>query len=154
MLAGVGCVADGCHGTVSPVQRGYDDLKFYFWRNQNIHFAAADGAGISLVLSLIHILEEKDFYGDSLQEVEKAYPHVGFGNKVRFMTIGDYNRIARLYGKDTYELKKDQYMVIADYKQMVLVRNIPLGRGQSLEINGKKYIPKYRDCLLYTSRCV
>ena len=78
--------------------------------------------------------------------MEKAYPHVGFGNKVRFMTIGDYNRIARLYGKDTYELKKDQYMVIADYKQMVLVRNIPLGRGQSLEINGKKYIPKYREC--------
>lgn len=91
-------------------------------------------------------MEEKDFYGDSLQEVEKAYPYVGFGNKVRFMTIGDYNRIARLYGKDTYELKKDQYMVIADYKQMVLVRNIPLGRGQSLEINGKKYIPKYREC--------
>lgn len=91
-------------------------------------------------------MEEKDFYGDSLQEVEKAYPHVGFGNKVRFMTIGDYNRIARLYGKDTYELKKDQYMVIADYKQMVLVWNIPLGRGQSLEINGKKYIPKYREC--------
>lgn len=91
-------------------------------------------------------MEEKDLYGDSLQEVEKAYPHVGFGNKVRFMTIGDYNRIARLYGKDTYELKKDQYMVIADYKQMVLVRNIPLGRGQSLEINGKKYIPKYREC--------
>lgn len=91
-------------------------------------------------------MEEKDFYGDSLQEVEKAYPHVGFGNKVQFMTIGDYNRIARLYGKDTYELKKDQYMVIADYKQMVLVRNIPLGRGQSLEINGKKYIPKYREC--------
>ena len=91
-------------------------------------------------------MEEKDFYGDSLQEVEKAYPHVGFGNKVWFMTIGDYNRIARLYGKDTYELKKDQYMVIADYKQMVLVRNIPLGRGQSLEINGKKYIPKYREC--------
>lgn len=91
-------------------------------------------------------MEEKDFYGDSLQEVEKAYPHVGFGNKVRFMTIGDYNRIARLYGKDTYELKKDQYMVIADYKQMVLVRNIPLGRGQSLEINGEKYIPKYREC--------
>lgn len=91
-------------------------------------------------------MEEKDFYGDSLQEVEKAYPHVGFGNKVRFMTIGDYNRIARLYGKDTYELKKDQYMVIADYKQMVLVRNISLGRGQSLEINGEKYIPKYREC--------
>lgn len=91
-------------------------------------------------------MEEKDFYGDSLQEVEKAYPHVGFGNKVRFMTIGDYNRIARLYGKDTYELKKDQYMVIADYKQMALVRDIPLGRGQSLEINGKKYIPKYREC--------
>lgn len=91
-------------------------------------------------------MEEKDFYGDSLQEVEKAYPHVGFGNKVRFMTIGDYNRIARLYGKDTYELKKDQYMVIADYKQMVLVRNIPLGRGQSLEINGKKYTPKYKEC--------
>lgn len=91
-------------------------------------------------------MEEKDFYGDSLQEVEKAYPHVGFGNKVRFMTIGDYNRIARLYGKDTYELKKDQYMVIADYKQMVLVRHISLGRGQSLEINGEKYIPKYREC--------
>lgn len=91
-------------------------------------------------------MEEKDFYGDSLQEVEKAYPYVGFGNKVRFMTLGDYNRIAGLYGKDTYELKADEYMVIADYKQMVLVRNIPLGRGQSLVINGKKYTPKYKEC--------
>lgn len=93
-------------------------------------------------------MEEKDFYGDSLQEVEKAYPYVSFGNKnkIRFMTIGDYNRIAGLYGKDTYELKEDEYMVIADYKQMVLVRNIPLGRGQSLEINGKKYTPKYKEC--------
>lgn len=93
-------------------------------------------------------MEEKDFYGDSLQEVEKAYPYVSFGNKnkIRFMTIGDYNRIAELYGKDTYELKEDEYMVIADYKQMVLVRNIPLGRGQSLEINGKKYTPKYKEC--------
>ena len=93
-------------------------------------------------------MEEKDFYGDSLQEVEKAYPYVSFGNKnkIRLMTIGDYNRIAELYGKDTYELKEDEYMVIADYKQMVLVRNIPLGRGQSLEINGKKYTPKYKEC--------
>ena len=37
------------------------------------------------------------------------------------MTIGDYNSVARLYGNSTYELNDDEYIIVADYKNMVMI---------------------------------
>lgn len=62
------------------------------------------------------------------------------------MTIGDYNSVARLYGNSTYELNDDEYIIVADYKNMVMVRNQALKKGITLSVNGKEYKPRYNEC--------
>lgn len=63
------------------------------------------------------------------------------------MTIGDYNSVARLYGNSTYELNDDEYIIVADYKNMVMIRNQALKKGIILSVNGKEYKPRYRECM-------
>ena len=62
------------------------------------------------------------------------------------MTIGDYNSVARLYGNSTYELNGDEYIIVADYKNMVMIRNQALKKGITLSVNGKEYKPRYNEC--------
>lgn len=62
------------------------------------------------------------------------------------MTIGDYNYVARLYGNSTYELNDDEYIIVADYKNMVMIRNQALKKGITLSVNGKEYKPRYNEC--------
>lgn len=62
------------------------------------------------------------------------------------MTIGDYNSVARLYGNSTYELNDDEYIIVADYKNMVMIRNQALKKGIILSVNGKEYKPRYDEC--------
>ena len=56
------------------------------------------------------------------------------------MTISDYNSVARLYGNSTYELNDDEYIIVADYK------NMALKKGIILSVNGKEYKPRYDEC--------
>lgn len=63
------------------------------------------------------------------------------------MTIGDYNSVARLYGNSTYELNDDEYIIVADYKNMVIIRNQALKKGIILSVNGKEYKPRYSECM-------
>ena len=63
------------------------------------------------------------------------------------MTIGDYNSVARLYGNSTYELNGDEYIIVADYKNMVMIRNQALKKGITLSVNGKEYKPRYSECM-------
>lgn len=63
------------------------------------------------------------------------------------MTIGDYNSVARLYGNSTYELNDDEYIIVADYKNMVMIRNQALKKGITLSVNGKEYKPRYSECM-------
>jgi putative ABC transport system permease protein len=62
------------------------------------------------------------------------------------MTIGDYNSVARLYGNSTYELNDDEYIIVADYKNMVMIRNQALKKEITLSVNGKEYKPRYNEC--------
>lgn len=63
------------------------------------------------------------------------------------MTIGDYNSVARLYGNSTYELNDDEYIIVADYKNMIMIRNQALKKGIILSVNGKEYKPRYSECM-------
>lgn len=62
------------------------------------------------------------------------------------MTISDYNSVARLYGNSTYELNDDEYIIVADYKNMVMIRNQALKKAIILSVNGKEYKPRYDEC--------
>lgn len=62
------------------------------------------------------------------------------------MTISDYNSVARLYGNSTHELNDDEYIIVADYKNMVMIWNQALKKGIILSVNGKEYKPRYDEC--------
>lgn len=79
-----------------------------------------------------------DIYTDDYHFIAEAIMPV--------MTISDYNSVARLYGNSTYELNDDEYIIVADYKNMVMIRNQALKKGIILSVNGKEYKPRYDEC--------
>lgn len=86
------------------------------------------------------------FLGNKLDEVVKKNPTLIYDSIEKIMKISDYNKVAKLYGNKTYVLADNQYMVVADFKSMVDIRNEALENNSTIEINGTKYEPKYPKC--------
>lgn len=84
--------------------------------------------------------------GDKVDELMKQYRFLQYDSKEDIVKISDYNKIAKQYGHETFTLKDDEYMVIGDFESMVEVRNDVLKTGQTIELKGKTYKPKYREC--------
>lgn len=66
---------------------------------------------------------------------------------VPVMTISEYNKFAKFYGYKTLSLKENEYIIIADYKQMVNYQNKALEKGVTIQIGDKKYKSKYNHCI-------
>lgn len=84
--------------------------------------------------------------GDSFSKVLEKFKYLNYDSSENIMKISDYNKIAKLYGNELYTLKDDQYMIIADFNSMAEIRNEALSNGQSIEVGGIIYSPKYRKC--------
>lgn len=82
-----------------------------------------------------------------LDEVLKDYPNLLADNYIPVMKVSDYNKIATLYGNNTFTLKDDEFILIADYKQMLPYENKALKEGVTLQIGNKEYHNKYPKCL-------
>ena len=86
------------------------------------------------------------FLGDKFSETKTQYPFLIYGRPEEIVTISDYNKIAKLYGMETYELKNDEYIIICDFNNMIEIRNKVLANKPNLEIAGKEYKSKYSEC--------
>ena len=84
--------------------------------------------------------------GNTLTEVKKEYPFLLVDSKEEIVKLSDYNRVAQLYDNQTYTLKEDEYLILADYDSMVDLRNKALQENTVITINGKDYHPKYKEC--------
>lgn len=84
--------------------------------------------------------------GDMTGELMKQFKFLQYDSKEDIVKISDYNKIAKQYGHETFTLKNDEYMVVGDFESMVKVRNEVLKNGQTIELKGKTYKPKYREC--------
>lgn len=85
--------------------------------------------------------------GSTYDEVYKKYPFMTYDAVEEIVTISDYNKVAKVLGLDTYSLDDDEYLVIADYDNMVSVRNMALKDSATITISGKTYYPKYDKCM-------
>ncbi len=85
--------------------------------------------------------------GKAYDEIYKKYPFMTYNAIEEIVTISDYNKVAKLLGLDTYTLNDDEYLVIADYDNMVDVRNTALELNTPITIDGKTYYPKYDKCM-------
>ncbi len=84
--------------------------------------------------------------GSAYDEIYKKYPFMTYDAIEEIVTISDYNKAAKILGLDTYTLDDDEYLVIADYDNMVGVRNAALELDTPITISGKTYYPKYDKC--------
>lgn len=88
----------------------------------------------------------RDSLEQNIEEVKKEYPFLIVDGVESIMKISDYNKVAKLYGNETLSLNEDEYAVVADYENLVNIRNTGLEKGQQITLNGKTYKPKYNEC--------
>ena len=84
--------------------------------------------------------------GSKLEEIEKKYPFISYDDYEAIIKISEYNKLAKIYGKKEYDLKEDEYIIIADFKSMIEIRNIALKDKETLTVYGHTLKPKYDKC--------
>ena len=62
------------------------------------------------------------------------------------MSLSDYNRLAKMYGNDTLQLEEGEYLIVADYKSMVAIRNAAMQQGFSISVNGNELHARSTEC--------
>ncbi len=92
-------------------------------------------------------LTMKNTLGSMLEDVKRTLPMLDYNSPEELMKISDYNKLAMLYGRETYSLEQDEYMIIADFDAMVVIRNVGLETGQEILLNEAVLRPKYSECM-------
>lgn len=91
-------------------------------------------------------LNIEKFLGNKLDEIKSQYPLIAYNTDEMIVKISDYNKIAKLYGIEQYELNDDEFIVICDFDGFETIRNIALKNDNRIKISGKQYKPKYDEC--------
>lgn len=87
------------------------------------------------------------FFGAKIEKLKEKFPYLQYETPEELIKISDYNRIARLYGNQEYELKDNEYIMLCDFDSQEEIRNEVLKDGNyPLEIAGKTYTSKYDEC--------
>ena len=92
-------------------------------------------------------LTAADTLGEYADILISTNPLVDLSGQELFMKLSDYNRVAGLYGLQQHSLNEDEYIVIANYKYMVDIRNAALKNGQTIAVGEKTYRPRYSECM-------
>lgn len=87
----------------------------------------------------------KDTLGTYYNELINKYPLLDYNSKEFFIRLSDYNKLAKLFSLDEYELNENEYILIADYKEFIDIRAVALERNTSITLQGKEYKPKYQE---------
>lgn len=87
------------------------------------------------------------FLGDKLDKIKLQFSMLQYDTPEEIIKVSDYNKIAKLYKIEQYELENNEYIVICNYDNMEDIRNEALSEGKSkISIAGKEYVSKYNEC--------
>ena len=84
--------------------------------------------------------------GASLASIQQSFPFLAYDTLEPIMKLSDYNKAAEYYGNETYALDEGEYLIVADFKSMVKLRDIALANDTPLTVFGQTLRPRYRDC--------
>lgn len=82
----------------------------------------------------------------SIEELTKQFPLVKWDTPADIFLESDYNRLAALYGRETYTLEDDEYVAVCTFKNIEGYQNDSLKAGVELTVDGKTFHPKYTNC--------
>lgn len=96
----------------------------------------------------IYVYDFEDVKASELWDGISDVNFVSFGGfTFDVVKISDYNKIARLYGRDELSVNEDEYIMLANYFMDVREHNKALAEGKTMNICGKTYKPKYDKCV-------
>lgn len=84
--------------------------------------------------------------GSKLDTVRTSFPFLKYDTMETIIKVSDYNKAAKLYGIKEYSLDENEYIIVADFKSMVEVRNIALKNKEIITLFGHTLKPKYDSC--------
>ena len=84
--------------------------------------------------------------GKSLPSIKQRYTFLKTDTAETIMRISDYNQIAKRYGQKQYQLSDHQYMIIANFENMIALRNEALKINKPIHLLNQTYLPKYQTC--------
>lgn len=88
----------------------------------------------------------RDSLGSVYDEVKKQFPALQYDTAEMIIKLSDYNKIAKVYGIQQYELKDNEYIVLCDFANMKNLRDMALAKDNKITIAGKEYTCKYEEC--------
>lgn len=89
----------------------------------------------------------KETLGSYFETVKKSYPYLRYDTPVVLMKNTDYNNIAESFNLEKVTLKKHEYVVVGNYKEMINIQNEALKRNIKITINNQEYTPKYKKAI-------
>lgn len=121
-------IADALRNDGFDVDANFKDvLEFYVYDSENVTF--------------------EDTLGDYFSQVNADYPFLMTDTREEIVRLSDYNKLAEMYGLERQSLKDDEYIVVANYKEFVNLRNGGLKAGARVRINGRELEPKLDKCV-------
>ena len=154
--------ADVMFTTNMNMDKYYDNFRSYGWNDnqiKNSHYTTKEMFSLfdfDITKYLRDYIEVNTYatpdltmnhtLGSKLNQIRTSFPFLQYDTMESIMKISDYNKVARFYGNEEYSLNSNEYMIVADFKSMVEVRNIALKNNEAINLFGKTLKPKYDSC--------
>lgn len=154
--------ADFMFTTNMNMDKYYDNFRAYGYNDnqiKNSHYTALEMFnvfGFDITRDIKEYVEINTYatpdltmnhtLGSKLDTIRTSFPFLKYDTMESIVKISDYNKVARVYGNEEYSLKDDEYMIVADFKSMVEIRNIALANGETINLFGHTLKPKYDSC--------
>ncbi len=89
----------------------------------------------------------KDFLTDKYEEIKAEFPRLRYDTAEMIIKVSDYNKIARLYGIEQYELNGNEYIMLCNFdSQEEIINRVLIDGNNAISIAGKEYQTKYSEC--------
>ena len=83
---------------------------------------------------------------EDVEELSEQYPYMLWESKADLYSVSEYNKIASLYGNETFSLEEDEYIAICQFKTFQNYQDRALQNGKELHLGDSAYKPKYDVC--------
>ena len=154
--------ADVMFTTTMNMDKYYDNFRSYGWNDnqiKNSHYTTKEMFSLfdfDITKYLRDYIEVNTYatpdltmnhtLGSKLNQIRTSFPFLQYDTMESIMKISDYNKVARFYGNEEYSLNSNEYMIVADFKSMIEVRNISLENHETINLFGHTLKPKYDSC--------
>ena len=89
----------------------------------------------------------KTTLGKTIDDVLKQFQMLRIDENEGIVKISDYNKAAKILKQNELTLGENEYIMLCNYDNIKKFRDKALEIGTKININGKEYLPKYKECV-------